>query len=368
MSQDIEMHFCDLCGLSIPDRDLKEGLAQKLGEKTVGACCLAKLSSAKSATQPLPATRPSDGAGALGGGSTMLVGITVLLAAVLGSAWLVDARMESRQAEDRQQLETLLDARVEKIGERVSELREENAVIVREAMTGVRSQMQGDLSAIAKDVDKLIEESGKGIAGEKITGGLNRVQAALSDIATRQGLVEKTVAGLREVVDRRVAELGDEMRDLQRKASSGALGAASGAGTPAAQPAAASRFETLPDNLGRRVDQLSSSDPGRRWEAVDELVRSGDKRVLPYLVPVLKDADPYVRKLCVEGFGKLGEVSFAPALIDVLEDDAAIVREAAYRELVKLSGKKFPYDADASETRRKRAIDKWREWAKTIKS
>ena len=143
------------------------------------------------------------------------------------------------------------------------------------------------------------------------------MQASLGDLATRTGKIEQTVAGLRESVDRQAQRHAFEaLEDLQRKASAGALAGPGGSrGRGDVATPAAKKFETLPQQLGRRVDQLSSSDPGRRWEAVDELVRSGDKRVLPYLVPALKDADPYVRKLCAEGFGKLGDASFGLELV-----------------------------------------------------
>ncbi|PIE22023.1 MAG: hypothetical protein CSA62_14455 [Planctomycetota bacterium] len=356
MNDKAELHFCDLCGFSVPDRDLEEGLARKLGDKTVGVCCLAKLTKGD-AESPAPAPARVLGGGV--SGSQLLVIAGILLLAILATAGLSDWRTEARHLETQEQQKQQLEAKVEFLRLRIEELREDQAAVVRQALAGQEGRIQARFEAMDAQLAKLLPKQDGGLVLAKLGGGLRQLLANLDELKARSDKLEKTVAGMRESFERERLELRQSLQDLQRKAAAGAYAGQAAGGS-------SKGLQTLPQQLGRSVDKLASSDPGRRWEAVDELVRSGDKRVLPYLVPVLKDMDPYVRKICAEGIGKIGDPSYGMELVGALEDEAAIVRKMAYRSLVKLSGKNFPFDPEASESQRKKAIVKWRQWAKSV--
>ena len=95
MTDSVELSFCDLCGVSIPKRDLDSGLAKTVDDKVLGACCLAKLMEAGP-----PSFKKSTGArepGAESAGTGMLIMTAVMLIALIAGFYLVDSRAQARE-------------------------------------------------------------------------------------------------------------------------------------------------------------------------------------------------------------------------------------------------------------------------------
>ncbi len=125
--------------------------------------------------------------------------------------------------------------------------------------------------------------------------------------------------------------------------------------------------ETQPEWFPYAAD-LTDAVSGTRWNAVTVLGESRDERVVPYLVPVLRDEDIFVRMATAR---VLGEFSSAEAkshsvgpLIDALSDSEAAVREAAVSALRNVTGMTFRFDPMAGESDRERRAKAWRDWWK----
>lgn len=347
--ESIELQFCDLCGRSIPQKEIESGAARTVAGKTIGACCLAGL------VQDLPVQSAAVGPPSGASGKPLLFATLVVLAGVLGAAYYVDLKGADR--DPRTSLAAMQGrlAALEKAvddQERMRRLQGEDMVRdVAARMQGPFDRLRADLVALRGDLPK----SGTGL--DAIKARLTGVLGKLDDLVARQGAIESRLASSLTAVREELANVDRSLVDLRRK--SAVQESTNGKSDASRRPVA-----TLPDNLGRKVDQLDNDDPGVRWSAVDELIRSGDKRVLPYLLPKLKDPDPFVRRLCAEGFAQIGDVDSCGSLIEALADKEAIVRESAYKSLVKLSGKKIAFDPEASESARRGMVRKWQQWWK----
>ena len=103
---------------------------------------------------------------------------------------------------------------------------------------------------------------------------------------------------------------------------------------------------------------------------MQSLGKTRDPRVVPHLVPLLKDGDIFVRMAVARLLGELGSHTAIPALIDALEDEEVSVRESALVSLRTLSGQSFPFDPKARDGDRSKRVKAWRDWweeaAKTL--
>ena len=112
------------------------------------------------------------------------------------------------------------------------------------------------------------------------------------------------------------------------------------------------------------LGDLSSQDPGTRWQAVQSLGQTGDPAVAEHLTSMLKDPDIFVRMATARILGDLGATIGVPTLIDALEDAEASVREAAVVSLRSISGRSFRFDPGAKESDRAKRVKSWRDWWK----
>ncbi|MAE77305.1 MAG: hypothetical protein CMJ85_10605 [Planctomycetes bacterium] len=342
----VELKFCDLCGISIPQKDLEAGLTQAANGKTVGACCLAKLLAGQPAAKA--ASGPANPATAL----SVAFGVGVVIAAIAGAAWFVDSRANERDGRKGVEelsgqvaaFKTILSKQSKGIADQHDEALKGLLKKVEASMDGVKSSVTSLRSAMPKRDDSWLKVSGKLV---ELTGQLRDISAAQGELRSRMTASFAAFAA-------RLKGVATDARDSRRKAM------ARDPSTVTVGPS--KKISSLPEPLGRHVDQLGKGDAGERWSAVDELIRSGDKRVVPYLVPTLTDEDPFVRRLSAEGLGQLADKHSCSVLISALEDKEAIVREAAFKALVKLSAKRIPFDPEASETQRRTMVKRWRAW------
>lgn len=110
------------------------------------------------------------------------------------------------------------------------------------------------------------------------------------------------------------------------------------------------------------VEDLSSSNSGVRWNAVEDLGHTGDPAVVPHLLPVLNDEDTFVRMAAARVLGELGGDESVGPLIDTLSDPAESVRDAAVASLRQITGQNFRFDPLAKQADRTKRIRAWRDW------
>jgi hypothetical protein len=206
-------------------------------------------------------------------------------------------------------------------------------------------EIQGTLSVLLVHLKK------KGKGGSSSGEGFD---LQLRDLIQRQSALERGVFGLERKLSVALEGVSKELKALRRKSFSFPSSSGGGASKIVATD--------LPENLGRFVDDLEDAEVSKRWTAVDELVGSGDKRVVPYLLPRLKDRDVYIRRHCAKGLGKLGDKKAVPALLNALEDPEAVVRQAVKKSLETLAGRSFSFDPESSVANRKRALKVIRKW------
>ena len=89
-----------------------------------------------------------------------------------------------------------------------------------------------------------------------------------------------------------------------------------------------------------------------------------DSRVVPHLLPMLKDEDLFVRMATSHVLVDLNAKLAVPNLIDTLEDDSSPVREAAMVALRDLTNQNFQFEPLGSESARKKRVAEWRNWWK----
>jgi HEAT repeat protein len=100
--------------------------------------------------------------------------------------------------------------------------------------------------------------------------------------------------------------------------------------TAASQQTAADRMDSL-------IKKLQSKHSGDRAEAVAQLAKIKDARVVPLLIGALKDADSYVRGQTAAALGDTGDKRAVQPLITVLKDDDYMyVRQESAKALGKI--------------------------------
>lgn len=98
----------------------------------------------------------------------------------------------------------------------------------------------------------------------------------------------------------------------------------------ASQQPAADRVESL-------IKKLQNKHPNARAEAVTELGKIKDARVVPLLIGALKDADSYVRGQTAAALGDTGDKRAVQPLITALKDDDYLyVRQESAKALGKI--------------------------------
>lgn len=334
MEENLEVFFCDICNTSVPARDLDIGAAARVKGKTIGGCCL-------------PALRKDEGPriGSLGMAMSLAV-----LAAVAGATVFVDWRLT-------EEMTTL--------GDGIAVL-ERDLGSQRQQLLGVEERL--DSTALRDDVTSL------GDSLSNLATGVGGDQEALSTALEEFG---RNVRGLGQEVARLgsaqgegqsvIARVERELRDLSRAVSELRIvprdepRVGPGPTAPNAR-AAVDSSASLPAALQHQVGRLTNEDPATRFEAVDELLRSKNPRVLGALLPMAKDPDAFVRRITVEGLSEFRDPDSVDTLLGALADSEAIVRNTAYLALKKLTGEEFPFDPDASRDARLSAQRQWQRW------
>lgn len=409
----MEVRFCDLCNESVPQVDLDQGRAKTIKGRIVCATCDRAMShmgersfaspvasghaipaapqrhdvahghvnSGAHESSPYDAARRTvDGAHAHAAApfgersavsiapppppprsSASSAGLWVAVVGLLftaGTIAVFNDRIRTLDLNDRalaerdKSLATSL-ARVDAIPAQLSASENRVAELLRAEITRDREGAARDLAELGKQLQSSRAEIAR-LATE--------LSALKSDSATGASSWQKRV----EDVAQRLARQEDDFRaheariaELEELAKNPPVVAvdpsAAPGGAPAA-PATAAWKAAIPD--------LTSTNQNQRWMAVDAIGHSGDPEAVPYLVPMLKDADVFVRMAAARVLGDMKATAAVPALIDALEDADTPVRDAAWTAFSSIAGTHLQFDAGANEAERARRIKAIREWWK----
>ncbi|MGA0059948.1 MAG: HEAT repeat domain-containing protein [Planctomycetota bacterium] len=345
MSNEPEVHFCNVCNQSIPESALDRGCAVRVEGRIV------------------PLATPD--AGQAGGGasaarSPAVLGWTVvILAAIAGAAFGLDARL----------------------GDVERGLRDDLAAM------SAPFQQQTDLLG---EIDRRVAASAQGgdlaPLGEAIADAREILRADVKELGAAVGAGDPQWGEARDVLRRledalvqhgaRLALVQDEVRARTREVA--ALSARPGAPVgpanggraedpgvgmrPAPDRAADPASGGLPPEIAHHVARLTDADDGVRFEAVDQLLQSKDARIYPLLVPLAKDPDLFVRRFVLEGLAEHRSAASVEALLTALADPEEVVRHTAYLGLQRLTGQTIVFDPGASADQRSAAQRRWRQW------
>jgi len=225
----------------------------------------------------------------------------------------VERRTAQRMAEEKSQRETL--------GAEMAKIQQEN------------STLRDQIAAIGTQMSALEQKSGSG------SFDLEKRFAALSA---------------------RVAQNEDAARSLSDKMT--VLESAPAPAVAETSATVAAGASEAPWHL--QLAGLKSDKNSTRWEAVTALGATKDPETVPYLAPMLKDADLFVRMATARVLGDMQAKAAVPALIDALEDGESAVREAVNLALRAITNKDFKFDPMAIEAERARRVKAWRDWWK----
>lgn len=346
MSNEPEVHFCNVCNQSIPESALDRGCAVRVEGRIV------PLATPDAAQQ-------GDGAASRGPG---VWGWTlVVLAAIAGAAFALDARL----------------------GEVERGLREDLA-----AMSAPVQQQTDLLGEIDRRVAAAVQSGDLAPLGEAIADAREILRADVKELGAAVGAGDPQWTDARESLRRledalvqhgaRLALVQDEVRALTREVAAWAarpVAAAAGnpsvggrmdvpgAGTgPAPGVPADMGAGGLPPEIAHHAARLTDADDGVRFEAVDQLLQTKDERVYPLLVPLAKDPDLFVRRFVLEGLAEHRSAASVEALLTALADPEEVVRHTAYLGLQRLTGQTIVFDPGASADQRSAAQRRWRQW------
>jgi len=353
----VKIYFCDICNQSIPLQDLDSGTAVAVKGKLLCAQCNAAVAAAASKGGTSPAAAAAGGARGLGLGVTIVV---ALLAAAVAVGFV-----ETRGRSQREAMRTEYTASLQTTRD-VAQRTEQSLVDLREEIGGLGKKvegLQGD-SRVAREEDagRLQHEVAELMSRlDKIKGYVEeneKLKETLQQLEIRIAANHETMTGLRREID----GLRTAMAEAPARAPAGPGEVKPAAALPESAPAGDS-MAALPLELQRQIKLMQSTDAGKRWEAVGELGRSADPRVIAFLIPMLRDKDAFVRHHAAEVLGELDAKPAVMPLIEALGDDEPFVRDMVYTQLRKITRKSLKFDSSAKKEERDKQQRAWRAWA-----
>lgn len=343
MSNEPEVHFCNVCNQSIPESALERGCAVRVEGRIV------PLATPDAATAAEPA----------GARSTGVWGWTlVVLAAIAGSAFALDARLgdvERGLRDDLAAMSAPVQQQTDLLGE-----------IDRRVAAAVQSGDLAPLGEAIADAREILRADVKELGASVAAGdpqwvdareALRRIEDALVQHGARMALIQDEVRALtRDVAAWSARPAPSPMGGAERDPGE-AVGLPPGqARAPDAAPGG------LPPEIAHHAARLTDTDDGVRFEAVDQLLQTKDERVYPLLVPLAKDPDLFVRRFVLEGLAEHRSAGSVEALLTALADPEEVVRHTAYLGLQRLTGQTIVFDPGASADQRSAAQRRWRQW------
>lgn len=111
------------------------------------------------------------------------------------------------------------------------------------------------------------------------------------------------------------------------------------------------------------LDGLKHPEPKVRSNCAWVLAQIGDRRVIPYLRPLVDDDSQTVRLEAARTLVLLGDLKQVPTLIEGLDSDKVQVRYLCHEALKSSTGRDFDYDhLTDDQLARAQSVYRWREW------
>ncbi len=340
----MKIYFCDLCNESIPQEDLEQNRVTSVRGKMICARCIPSIAGATAAA---PAAAP---AAAAGGGGRMVAVVALLLAGFgLYLGWNANGRLD-RQEDPGPKL-AALEQSLAAAGRRLDKLEESLR-----AEAGARERA-------AAEPAKLREELGGHLARlEGIERDVDAIQKDLANVRTDREKVD-SIHNKQGQFEVQLEDFQRELKDAQAKI---AAAAAEPKSAPAAAPGAATAKDpgpALDPETKKLLADFNSKEGAVRWSAVDRIARRHDPTLLPYLLPMLDDADAFVQFRAIGAMRELNAKTSVGRLVKLLRDNDAIVREEAQDALMTLTGNPMRFDVgNGSPAEREKGAKAWDEW------
>ncbi len=334
MNDELEVFFCDLCGASVPATDLDRARAERMHGKIIGLCCLTEL-------------RPSQSSGS--SRAVIMASALILLVSVASLGIFVDWRLGADAQTRRGEIARVMDllrGQDNRMGSVEMQLREAPAASDLEDIKRGSDNLRDGLINLDQSLAKSLDAS---------DAKLQVLMEAMGELRRAVDLQSAKISDLQE-------QSAEALRDLASiLAQPGALSSAAGP-EDSSFPIPVGAGNSLPEELAIHLPGLLDGDAGTRFEAVDELLQSGDERVFDSILPLAQDPDPFVRRLVLEGLAGDREIDAVETLIQALGDDESLVRYTAIASLKKLTGQSFPFDAEGSIDQRASMQKRWGQW------
>lgn len=333
-----EVVFCNVCDQSIPEQAFLEGQAFRTSD---GGCH-------KICAFPATAQEPEGS----GRSPALLLGAVVVLLGGMIAGFL---HLDGRLTEIDQASTASFGALVKTV-----EANESGQERLEHAVSAIRLGDQSeDLIARLEGLSKDLGSLRRSLPGRFDTLETSAEQARQQRRSQEQFLsqLSATISVLREDVRGVLGTINELRAQPLEDPAAGPIGTGIG-GTPA-DPVAATG---LPPELAHLVSRLDDPDSATRYEAADQLLRSGDERAFALVLPLAKDPDLFVRLVVLDGAATIRSKESVDALIVALGDPESLVRDRAIRGLQDLTGEAYPFDPDASSEQRAAMQQRWQKW------
>ncbi len=339
MQHETEVHFCNICNSSIPESAVRDGLAVRVAGKMVPTAACGNAS--------VEVGRPARGA---------LLGVAFLvLMGIAGAAVFIDWRLSQSAAALRGDLEQTA-PRLGRLEDRLAGLEDRLGSVVRGGqLTPITEELKSVGDRLAQNAAQLDQRfAAADRSAIDMREQVQRVADAEVQHAARLALLQDDVRAL-----------GRDLSELRASPSTAVPtrvvddGMAPGPEPIAPNPVPAESFAPA---VQHHLDRLTDADESVRFEAVQELLATGDPLVLSRILPLAKDTDFFVRRLVLEGLADRRSPDHVEVLLTALADPESLVRHSAYQGLKKLTGQSLPFDADANNEQRAAMQKRWRAW------
>jgi hypothetical protein len=345
----MKIYFCDVCNSSIPLQDIKENLATTIDGKIY---CRQH--------NPLRAIEGLNIKKAPERVSTTMFGIVIVLLVIVIVLMVLDQSGPSEEyatlaGQNRVRDEiTALQDRYDRHREDLAELKkkgQERDGLVSGIQTDI-VQLRGDLGGVRVEIKHLADSL-------KTASDLRDRQESLVLKIEEFGNRVTDLEGSLETFGNR---LGRYEAELTKLAEAGPVVGTSDRGGSSAEPSAPEESGESEELIALKK-KLQSKDNSDRFEAVNQVYDQRIKEALPFLLPLLEDADQFVQVGAIQTVGELLYLPAIPILIEVLRDPDVTVREEALLQLIRMTGEtSLNFDPRASSSEREKAVKKWEEW------
>ncbi len=334
-----EVFFCDLCQESIPEKELARGMAVEIQGRRVCQRCRRKL------VPPLPSARWA------------ALFAFLALAAAAGSAGLVYLQKRELGAGLREvlaRMDALEEGRAEEARTRAEALREVGKDLRRlDGALGEAGKTWNGVSARVASLESALQSFRKELLGREkgMEEKFLSLAERLSALEAAVGKSGRTLLDLSKGMETLAGRL-DRLQASSQSPPAEAKGEAPGEEKPAAPG----------EKLAGLAEELKSSEPDRRWKAVESLEKIPSPQAVRLVARALSDPDIWVRRLAAEALGRMGLTEAVGPLIRALADKEPMIRAAAAASLRTLTGKNFGFDPNGSPAARRRAMGLWKAW------